>query len=242
VPMHDWTRVDSGVFHAFHTLWIAGIQRALVERLPGEYYCLPEQRAGAFIPDVLALSHGQAHRSSGSTGTTALLTPPRTSLFQESAKDPFLARQRRIVIRHSSGDRVVAVIEIVSPGNKDTSTRVRQFVQKTRDLLAECVHLLLVDPLPGGTAAPEGLHAEIFADSVDEPLRCTADRPLSLVSYECAERVRAWMERLAVGDALPDMPVFLEPGMHVPVPLESTYMEAWLGMPLRWRDVVATYG
>lgn len=68
------------------------------------------------------------------------------------------------------------------------------------------------------------------------------DKPLALVSYECADRVRAWMERLAVGDTLPDMPVFLEPGMHVPVPLEPTYMEAWRGMPGRWREVVGSDG
>jgi hypothetical protein len=242
VPMHDWTRVDSGIFHAFHTLWIAEMQQALVERLPGEYYCLPEQRAGSFIPDVLALSQGRVDPVAESTGATAVLSPPKTSLFQESGDDPFRTRQRRIVIRHTSGDRVVAVIEIVSPGNKDTTSRTLQFEQQTRDMLARDIHVLLIDPLPCGVTAPEGLHAEIFADSVDEPLRGTVNKPLSLVSYECAERVRAWMERLAVGDSLPDMPIFLEPGMDVPVPLEPTYMDAWLGMPARWREVVGPAG
>ena len=29
MPVHDWTRVDAGTFHAFHTLWIGEIMKAL---------------------------------------------------------------------------------------------------------------------------------------------------------------------------------------------------------------------
>ncbi len=239
MPMHDWTRVDSGVFHAFHTLWIAEIQRALVERLPDEYYCLPEQRAGLFVPDLLTLSRGGPEGRIESSGGTAVMTPPRTSLFQESLAEPFRPRQRQVVIRHASGDRVVAVIEIVSPANKDTAPRTLMFVRKVRELLERGIHVLSLDPFPGGSSAPDGLHAEIFADAVDEPLRCPTERPLALVSYECAERIRVWMECLSVGEVLPDMPVFLEPGAHIPVPLEPTSDAAWQGMPAGWREVIS---
>ena len=29
MPIHDWTRVDAGIFHAFHHDWITEIARAL---------------------------------------------------------------------------------------------------------------------------------------------------------------------------------------------------------------------
>jgi hypothetical protein len=51
--------------------------------------------------------------------------------------------------------------------------------------------------------------------------------------------VRTYLEPLAVGDVLADMPVYLYPGMYVEVPLEATYLAAWDTVPRRWQDVVA---
>jgi len=73
---------------------------------------------------------------------------PRTKIIQESADD-FYARKKRIVaIRHVSRHRLVAVIELVSPGNKDSNSKYRSFVKKTRTLLEHKIHLLVVDPFP----------------------------------------------------------------------------------------------
>jgi len=49
MPVHDWTRVDAGIFHAFHHDWITDLARALNRGiLPGDYYALPEQHAAGF--------------------------------------------------------------------------------------------------------------------------------------------------------------------------------------------------
>lgn len=45
------------------------------------------------------------------------------------------------------------------------------------------------------------------------------------------------MEPLAVGNALPDMPVFLLPEVHVPVPLGATYETTWNLFPSALRDL-----
>ena len=51
MPVHDWTRVDAGIFHAFHHGWITDIGRALNRGLlPQHYYALPEQIAVASGP------------------------------------------------------------------------------------------------------------------------------------------------------------------------------------------------
>jgi hypothetical protein len=59
MPIHDWTRVDAGIFHAFHHDWITEIARALNRGLlPASYYALPEQLAGGLGPDILTLRRG----------------------------------------------------------------------------------------------------------------------------------------------------------------------------------------
>jgi len=64
-------------------------------------------------------------------------------------------------------------------------------------------------------------------------------KPLTLAAYEADEGVRAFVESVAVGDTLPEMPLFLKPGGHVPVALESTYQAAWDAVPRRWQLVIA---
>src|SRR5205807_524185 len=56
MPVHDWTRVDAGTFHAFHTVWISEIMKALnAGLLPKGYYALAEQVATRMQTDVLTL-------------------------------------------------------------------------------------------------------------------------------------------------------------------------------------------
>lgn len=58
------------------------------------------------------------------------------------------------------------------------------------------------------------------------------------IAYESGANLRAWVEPIAVADSLPDMPLFLEPGAHVPVPLERTCQQAFEAVPRRWRTVL----
>ena len=54
MPLHDWTRVDAGIFHDFHTVWIGNLRTRLNSGLlPADYYALAEQIAGGLGPDVL---------------------------------------------------------------------------------------------------------------------------------------------------------------------------------------------
>ncbi len=62
-----------------------------------------------------------------------------------------------MVVRHSLG-KVVAVIELVSPGNKDTRHALRSFVGKSVDLLYDGINLLIIDPFPPGQRDPQGIH------------------------------------------------------------------------------------
>jgi hypothetical protein len=103
MPVHDWTRVDDGIFHAFHLAWLGELQKALNRGiLRAGYYALAEQIAGS-------------------------------------------ARQRKLVIHHVSGDRIVAVLEIVSTGSKASNHAIRTFIEKAIGVLTHGYNLLLVD-------------------------------------------------------------------------------------------------
>jgi hypothetical protein len=87
MPIHDWTRVEAGIFHAFHQQWIIAISNVLNDGLlPGDYYALPEQHAAGFGPDVRTLEteggdeQGPATRSSSGGRTRMLVAAPTRDL------------------------------------------------------------------------------------------------------------------------------------------------------------------
>jgi Protein of unknown function (DUF4058) len=145
----------------------------------------------------------------------------------------YAGKANRITIRHRHGD-VVAVIEIVSPGNKSSAVALRAFVRKSADLIGAGVHLLAVDPFPPGKHDPAGIHTAIWdeigsAEGEDDVP--PADEPLTLAAYDAGPEKVAYVEFVAVGDELPDMPIFLRPGEYVKVPLEATYGASWEVFP-----------
>jgi hypothetical protein len=246
MPMHDWTRVAAGIFHAFHHRWVSALSDWLNGgELPDDYYALPEQVAAGFGPDVLTLQgrSGDPLRDvNGSTGNgtaTALLSPPRTRFTAETESEFYRRKKSSVVVRHVSGDRIVAIVEIVSPGNKSNQQAFRSFVDKASELLESRIHLLIIDPFPPGPRDPNGVHAAIWEQVQDDPFDLPADQPLTLAAYECDLTTRAYIETVAVGQTLPDMPLFLEPRGCVMVPLEATYGTAFAVMPRRWQVVLA---
>ncbi len=249
MPIHDWASVDAGIFHAFHHDWITELARALNRgRLPPEYYALPEQFAAGFGPDVLTLQgtsddpddeNGEPQPASApSGGTSALLAPPKLKPVAETELEFYRRKQKVVAVRHVSGDRVVAMIELVSPGNKAARRPLRAFVQKAAELLSNEIHLLIADLHPPGKRDPEGIHGEIWQEIAGQDYTLPRDRPLTLAAYETGISVRAYVVNVAVGDALTDMPLFLEPGLAVEVPLEATYAAAFAEVPVRWRRVL----
>jgi hypothetical protein len=243
MPMHDWTQVEPGIFHAFHHDWITELARILNQGLlPGDYYALPEQQAAGFGPDVLTLqsptTNGNAPETSTSGSATMVRTRPQTQFMAETDAEFYRRKKSSIAVRHVSGDRIVAMLEIVSPGNKASRHGFQAFVAKACELLEHRIHLLILDPFPPGPRDPNGLHAAIWEEVRDQPFVLPANKPLTLAAYECDLTTRAYIEPIAVGDPLPDMPLFVEPGCHVAVPLEKTYHLAFSALPRRWRTVL----
>jgi hypothetical protein len=239
MPVHDWTRVNAGTFHHFHGSWIVHLSEALNGGLlPEGFYAMAEQHAGRMIADVLTLQTGdlQPTGPGGRGPVAATETPPRVSRkVLPSPEATYRALRRTLAIRHVSDHRIVALLEILSPGNKDRASSVLDFVDKAHSALKHDCHLLVIDLFPPGPWDPHGIHGAIWedlgpVDDLPEP-----GKPLTLAAYVAGQLPEAYLEPLAVGDALPEMPLFLDRGYYVNVPLEPTYEAAYRGVPAPWR-------
>jgi len=241
MPVHDWTRVDAGTFHDFYNGWIIHLKEVFNGGLlPPGYYAMSEQWAGRAIADVLTLQApvpAVPPPAKGDGGVAVAETPPRVRR-KLSPSSAYRIMRRTLAIRHVSGHRVVAVVEIVSPGNKDRPDRIAEFADKAEMALGHGIHLLVIDLLPPGPHDPQGMHAAIWERFDDEPYLLPPNEPLTLVSYVAEPRPEAYLEHLAVGSPLAEMPLFLNPDRYINVPLESTYQAAYRGMPAFWRDVL----
>lgn len=230
MPIHDWTRVRANRFHHFHQSWTIALGSALNDgRLPPGFFALVEQKAGGPEPDVIALElTPPAESSSGGVATD--VRPPKARIITRSDAAGYARKANRITIRHPDG-RVVAVIEIVSPGNKDSRHAILAFGQKAFEFLQAGINLLIVDLFPPTPRDPEGIHKVIWDFWCEEPFTLPPDKPLTMASYAVGAEVVAYIEPVAVGDPLPEMPIFLSSQRYVPCPLEETYQTAWEQFP-----------
>ncbi|MBI3466735.1 MAG: DUF4058 family protein [Planctomycetes bacterium] len=230
------------MFHDFHASWIVELKKALNGGiLPADYYALAEQMAGEVGPDVLTLhtGAGDAAGHAQPEGMTAVAAaPPTVNITATAAEmEAYALKRRTLVIRHASDDEIVAMVEILSPGNKYRERGLERFLDKAVSALRSGCHLLLIDLHPPRPYDPQGIHGALSAEFGDEPYRAPPGKPLTLAAYAAAPVARAYVEPIAVGSVLPAMPLFLEEGWYVNVPLEPSHQEAYASVPLRWRRV-----
>ena len=235
MPTLDWTRLTADDFHHFHTRWIGAIADALNDGLlPDGYFALSEQVTSRPIPDVVTLQQGIP----SDRGVATLPKPvPTATQIQRLTTVAYRNRKNRIVIQHGRGT-VVAIIEIVSPGNKDSQKGIRSFITKCVEFLEQGIHVLIVDLFPPTPRDPFGLHQEILTEFTNDTYSPTPGKPLCAVSYQCAEVPTACVHSFAVGDLLPDAPLFLASDDYVNLPLERTYAEAYAHFPKVLKSVL----
>ena len=221
MPIHDWTRPPVGMYHHFHQSWAVNMAEALNGGpLPAGYYALVDQRAIGLIPDILALKKGPPSRTpppSSNGGTAVLDAPPRAQFaVHESDRAVYAARANRVAVRNAFGD-LVAIVELVSPGNKDSRHAIKAFVDKAVEFLAAGIHLLVIDLFPPTPRDPQGIHKAIWDEISEERFELPADKRLTVASYVAGPSRSAYVDpgrrrrRTAVGPAVPRPPVTTSP-------------------------------
>ena len=217
MPVHDWTRVDADIFHAFHHGWISEISRVLNGGiLPPEYYALIE---------------------TGDSLVSFPVAPRQLRRTAETEMEYYRRKQSHVAVRRASDDSLVAVIEVVSPGNKSSGTALRSFVGKVVRFLERRIHLLIIDLLPPTPHDPQGIHGVIWDKVTGQGYVAPADKPLTVVAYQSVN-LCAYVEPTRTGSDLAPMPLFLTSDRYVNLPLEATFDEAFAALPRRWRTVL----
>ena len=117
--------------------------------LPPDYFALAEQSIRGPVPDVLSLhlSPGREGPHEGARALAVADAPPKARVVRTTEAGLYARKADRIAVRHRHG-QVVAVIEIVSPGNKASRSEIRAFVEKVSDLIQQGVHALIVNLFP----------------------------------------------------------------------------------------------
>ncbi len=241
MPVHDWTCVEAGIFHHFHNGWIYELSNALNGGLlPSGYYALGEQHAGRPIGDLLTLHSQPPGVEPPATGGVAVAEAAPKVRHRFTISAAARSRRRTLTVRHVTGHRIVALLEIVSPANKDRLSHVAELAGKVEDALHHGVHVLLVDLFPPGPHDPQGMHAAVWQqlDEDAKPYDLPALEPLTLASYVADALTEALLEHLAWGDPLPDMPLYFRTDRYVNVPLEVTYQAAYRSVPAFWREIL----
>ncbi len=224
-PHHHW--------ESFHSNWATRIADGIAAVLPPEFQVEEHTHAGPGFEIDVATYEGQMSPQVNASAGAALATraapayapPVPDGTLPAVFPDTFEVR----VFSTTAGLTLVAVIELVSPGNKDRPAERRAFVAKCASYLAQGVSLIVVDVVTNRHA---NLHNELMrlmeaVPDLDFPpevtLYAAAYRPLRRAEQETID---LWRRPLTVGEPLPTLPLRLTGDLFVAVDFESAYQEA----------------
>jgi hypothetical protein len=222
-------------WESFHSSWATRIADALTERwLPPNY--IAEEYAhlgpsveidvGTFEQETLATS-AEEGGSVATVGRKVWNPPVADGILSAAFPETFEVR----VLSTETGPKLVAAIELISPGNKGRESERRAFAIKCASYLYQGISVIIVDIVTNRRA---NLHNEILrlmegADLLQLPpesnLYAVAYRPLRRGKED---EIDVWRSSLALGRALPTLPLGLRADLVIPIDFEETYAEACL--------------
>jgi hypothetical protein len=144
---------DPVLWPSVHTRLVTYLGDVLTELLPPRYVASINERLSVSEPDRELYPDGlvldRAPLTPPSTGGTATVLgdpPDEIDVQAEEIAETFVE-----ILAVSPEERVVAVIEVLSPSNKAAGTRGReQYRQKQRQVLSSAAHLMEIDLLRRG--------------------------------------------------------------------------------------------
>jgi hypothetical protein len=221
-------------WESFHARWINAIADAIDDLLPAGYVTEPEVHAGVNVEIDVGTFRDDATGSPELNGPpsdqmgTAVATLPKTYIppaptrsIATAFADDFEIR----IFRESGGLKLVAAIELVSPGNQDDAEARRAFATKCASYLHNSVAVIVIDTVTGRTA---NLHDEIVPLVTSDEVPAMGKGTLYAIAYRPILAngeaiIDIWEHQLAIGESLPTLPLWLNAELSIPVELETTY-------------------
>lgn len=221
MPLHEWSVLDN--WDGFHTYWMTELAGLLRRTLPPPYRVLlgnsPLLALGGtrHRPDVGA-TNGQ-HSAGGSSG----------GAYREPDVEVLVAPlEQDLTVQVERDERLVAAIEIISPGNKDRPDTRDYYTTRYLAYLHHGVHLLIIDvhSRPIGFSFPQRMAAELVTTLPSPPAPSAVVYRVGEAMPPDGRLLAVWAEPLTVGQPLPAMSLPLTVHLAVPIDLEGTYSRA----------------
>jgi hypothetical protein len=225
---------DRRSWSELHGMWPAVIVQHVRPRLPAGYIIGPGVTLGTqFELDVATFEDdevliGPTDEGNGGVATAVWAPPaPSVAVAIDLPGDTY---EVRIYDLHRAR-QLVAVVEILSPSNKDRPATREVLVGKCAAMLRAGVSVSIVDVVTNRHA---NLYAELLArlGATDPAL---GSEPPGIYATTCRLRLssaghltglRTWYYPLAVGKPLPTLPLWLSESLVLPLDLEETYEKA----------------
>jgi hypothetical protein len=167
--------------------------------------------------------------------STVLEAPPAVDVILRAEDAHYLLKQSSLVVREVRGDRVIALIEIVSHGNKSTEFAVERFVHEVATAMMNGIHVAVIDLQKPGKWNPRGMHDVIWRAIGEDGFEPPPEKPFTLASYTGSPDLTCYVKSATIGDCLFPLPLFLDAEHYVHLPLEETYLANYAGVPAKWR-------
>ncbi len=216
-----------------HGLWPGIMAMRMNEILPPQYRCGLKVHLGTLVEvDVAAYDLARANPTHDETthADGPVWEPEAPTLLLETEELSPPEYEVR-VYDAARGRQLVAVVELVSPGNKDRPQSRKAFVDKCHALLQQGVCVAIVDIV---TNFSTNLYAELAARLGAEPPSIAESK---IYAVTCRTRpgrrgvrVETWQRALSVGSLLPTLPLYLSEAFQVPLELEATYEDTCRGL------------
>jgi hypothetical protein len=226
-PLHSWP--------TFHSRWAGLLMDALNALLPSTRYLVEVQinvgtRIEADVAEFELTPAVYAEGVNSSDGGVSVQVRPWAPPAVLQTVDIVFPDDIEVrVYDLRDGKRLIGVIELISPSNKDRASERRGFAAKCVAYLQRGIGLIIVDIV---TNRAGNLHHEVL-DMLGqtEGSVLPTERELYAVAYHPARRkemnqLDLWPIPLSLGQPLPLLPLALRGAFFVPVNLEATYMEA----------------
>ena len=200
-------------WEGIHSTWASTIATQLnQDQLPAEYFAMPLVTLGGGVQVYVGtFQTGDQPESLHGGVVTQLWAPPQPPL---SAVVDFISLDvyEVRVMQQMGGPKLRSAIELVSPANKDRASHRRAFAIKCAGYLQQGVAVIIVDVVTERAANLYTALADILG--LAHPLAWCSPSRLYAVAYHPtraadAQRLEVWPEALAVGAALPTMPLWL---------------------------------
>ena len=245
MPMHDWTRVDDGLFHDFYLSWVLAISSGLNHgRLPRDFYALVERHPMDVDSWERGVPDGELPGRPPVPDHAHVIrleeVPPATPIRDGCQELAYWRNARSITVRSAEDDLAVAVVEVVTPAVKWVPVARRRFIDQMGRAVFRGIHLLIVDPF-ADREGQENTIADLWQSIRGRPLALPV-RAATLAAISASPEPEVFADAVSLGNALPDMPLFLDPESYVLVDLEAAYRRAWDGIAVCVRDEVRSAG